>query len=368
MTVRSVIAANDTTYLTSPDFISVYQALIAGRVLDEITATPMISFTVAAVREPSGVPLNAEARVLDGGFYGFSGFADEVFPPAPPTTYVVGITVSAQSYWSASATVAVAPGVALPVIVPDLTLRPSQVRLQGRVTRASDRSPLPGASIRLADDPHPAVPITNHPLSLRQPLRSAHATSGAAGATTVIPLAISGATRKVAASGSAGATVVVLNDRTGLSPGDVIYFGNIDRGDGVFAVLGTPTPAVIATPGAVLLTNPLPADEPAATDAQAFIPSGPAVALMTGVDSGDGLIFTQAAIGSDAVAVEDPAGPNEFGLVGAVADSGGFYRLDGVGHVPSVVLVANGSGLSAGPLEWFVDYGQPSSVVDLQLA
>jgi hypothetical protein len=365
-----VIEANGIRYLVAEDLQTVYQALISGRVIDETSGLPIPPvYTITATRHGIGRAMPEIAiRVMDGGFYCLSGYLEHVFPPVPPVVYQVDIAVTAPSYRSASVTVVIPLGATFPIPVPDVLLRPLPVRLQGRVTRASDGSPLAGALVTLVDDPHPAGPLTGHIIALRYPLGSAHSGPGGPAA-AVMPMGPQGGLRNLTANASAGTIVVQLNDRTGLIPGDVLYLGSMVRGDGPFAELAVPSPPVVAVPGAVELTSPLPHDVANGTTVQGFTPAGPMTPLAIAAAAGDGLILTQALITPIAVAVIDPGGAaTEYRLVGAVADSAGYYRLDGIGRVATVFVSASIGALAAGPIPWTLVYGQPVNVIDLQAA
>jgi hypothetical protein len=371
MSTHLVIEANGLRYLVAEDVRTVYQALISGRVLDEISGLPIPPvYSITATRHGTGRAMPEIAtRVMDGGFYCLSGYLEQVFPAvAPAVAYQVDLVVTAPSYRNASPTVVIPPGAIFPVPVPDVLLRPLPLRLQGRVTRASDGNPLAGAFVTLVDDPHPAGLPPGHIVALRYPLAGAHPGPGGPAA-AVTPMGPQGGLRNLTANASAGTIVVQLNDRTGLVPGDVLYLGAMVRGDGLFAELALPSPPVVALPGAVELTSPLPHDVASGTTAQGFTPAGPLTPLAMVAAAGDGLILTQALIVASAVAVADPGGAaTEYRLVGALADGAGYYRLDGIGRVATVFVSASLGALAAGPIPWTLLYGQPVNVIDLQVA
>jgi hypothetical protein len=66
----------------------------------------------------------------------------------------------------------------------------------------------------------------------------------------------------------------------------------------------------------------------------------------------------------------DDGNPNliEYHWIGALADSEGFYRLDGIGRRQSVTLYGRNLAVTHdGTNVWFIDTNQPVNSVDLRL-
>jgi hypothetical protein len=127
----------------------------------------------------------------------------------------------------------------------------------------------------------------------------------------------------------------------------------------------------------VQLTQPLTRSYPAGTPLDEFTFSTPVGApvrrLTRKALAGDGLLLLDDVSDPAATAVQvgDAAtGPIEFHAVGAKADSGGYYALDGVGGVTELTFRARPTPNDPpGPaVEWTLDYGSSPNLVDLQLA
>ena len=102
-------------------------------------------------------------------------------------------------------------------------------------------------------------------------------------------------------------------------------------------------------------------------------PPPPVRALGRDADAGDGLLQLNAAIasGTTAVQVGNAATPLvEYVMVGALADTHGFYSFDGVGGVETIDLRARANAVSPeGPrFPLTLEYGQRINVVNLKLA
>lgn len=151
------------------------------------------------------------------------------------------------------------------------------------------------------------------------------------------------------------------------------------RGRVVHAVTGAPIAgarvfAAALTPGphTLVLRPPLHSDRPAGTPVRHH-PFGGAGAvtrtLAADAHAGDGLLMVDGPLPPEPLTdVEvDPAGDSELAAIGATTDSAGYYRLDGIGRVAEVRLVARAAGLTDDARTVVIDYRSSVTTVTFRL-
>jgi hypothetical protein len=331
------------------DLVLPWHALVHGRAVDDVSGAPLSpDLTVARHGAPGSLPVGVELK--DGGIFCVSGHLPTVFPGETPPALVLDLALAGPGLRPSALTVTVPTPAAAPVDAGDVRMRPLPVRLQGRVTRQSDRTPVPGAVVTLVDDPHPPAPPTAHVLALRQPLARAHLDGAEAQ-----PLTPVGPDRHLAAAAKPADQAVQLDDATGLAAGDLLLFDSPDAAP-VAAVVAAATPAV-------QLTGPLGVALPGGALARALRP-GAAAHLAGATDAGDGLVLVDTALAAAAVAID--AGDVEVRYVGALTDAQGYYHLDGVGRVTTVFAAAAAPPLNAAPVAATLAYSRRINVLDLE--
>jgi hypothetical protein len=351
------VETKNRTYTSVEDRTMVFSALLVGTVADQVAGK--------ATRTPVQVRTQREGtfvKVLPNGGYAVAGDADRVLPDLATTAHELRLGFAAPGYDDAVVVVSVPAGSTLPLQVPPVQLRPLPVRLQGRVVASSlNPAPVDAALVTLAGRDGQDL------VGLRRPLDRDHPAGS-----QVRELATVGPVRTLQAEARQGATVIQLDNVSGLSAGGVL---GIDWTRAVeFATVAGPGPAA----GQVALQAPLPRTFPPGTQARGFaLPSAGATATLAGAArAGDGLLLLQGtavpALPPTVTAVRI-AGPGatgvEYRALGAVSGAGGFYTLDGVGGVVTLdVLTRPAAAGAAGPaVPVAVQYGQVN-VVDLQLA
>lgn len=357
MGVRMQVDANARTYTVVEDLTSVFDVLVEGTVVDDVTGTaPRTTLELETDRE--GVFVKA----LDNGIFCLAGELDWVLPRHATTAHSFPLTIRARGYLPQTFLVSAPAAGALPLTLPEARLRPSPVRVQGRVVQSSmNRTAAAGAIIRIAN-----VGAQSR-IALRTPLHADH------GATTPVQrrnATPAGVVRNLSRDAARGTDVLALTGAAvagtpvlGLEPARQLEF--------------VPVAAAGPGPSEVTLTQPLTRSYLAGTEVDEFTfstPGGSPVRQLTrDALVGDGLLLLNDIIGLAATAVQvgdAAAGPIELHAVGAVTDADGYYALDGVGGVTEISLRARPTptGVAGPTVLWKLDYGSSSNLVNLQLA
>jgi hypothetical protein len=352
------LTANGHNYTVVDDVDTVYRALITGSVVDEVVSTdPLHTFTV--------IPDRPGMRVtsLHGGLFCLAGYPELVFPDLATTSYIVNLIIQAPGHRDATIVVSIPQKTAFPVHAPIIMLRPLPVRVQGRVVDDVTRFGLPGATVRI--DPTPGPP---HMVVLRGLLHFDHPV-----ATVVQQQSFSnaGAAKQVAADVVGGEATIMLDNRTGLAPGSILRLGAPQHLE--FGVIDTlaPTPTSAAQPGNVTLTAPLHRSLSTGTTVQRVNAGAVGVVRHLAVESnaGDGVVLLDGTLTAATVAVLDAVPARvEYGALGAVADSQGFYALNGVGRVRGVDIEASAAAHVTKSVPLVINYDRSVDNVDLRLS
>lgn len=339
------VIAGELTYQVVDDLTASYGAIFTGALVDEITGGPIVSQPLLSTDFPK-----LSLRIAQGGLISGAAYAEQVFPQLSSTAYTLNVRISAQSYRDAILTVNVPIAATFPVETTPVIMRRTPVRLQGRVVRASDRAPLPGAVVASKSGTTPL---------LRDTVRSEHA-AGAA----VVSLSFmnTGPARQLIATSPSSSDRLALSDNTGLSPGDQLQIG----AGGSAAIYEVS--AVGPEPGLVVLTTALTATFAAGTSVQQVSPSAPSgnATLARGSDAGDGVLMLSASLSDVAIAILD--GPlTEYHWLSAISDADGRYRANGIEGAKSLELLCSAVGFTPFDQPWMPQYGDSVNVVDFRL-
>lgn len=331
-----------------------YDAVAIGRVESQISGGRPPDVIVTTSRPDIG------ATVISADFCLAAAVQRSL--PAPAT---IAITLSAPGFVPLTAAVTIDPA-AIPAALGTFRLRPYPVRIQGRVVAADTGAGLPGARVLAIDDPTVSVPPSVHSLALSRPLGRSHGASAA-----LQQYAVSGAGPALgfAQPAALGDTEIMLETRSGLSSGGVLGIGPTAAGDyAEYAEIADPGPGPLSAPGPVTLSAGL----------TVSFPVGPAAALLTITATGTTSSLADAAASGEAVVAADdlmsgllriePGPSEEYRSVGAVTDDGGYYRLDGIGHVVSLWLAAEAAPYHSAHQPLTVPFGVPVTVVDFELS
>jgi hypothetical protein len=340
MGVRYQVQAQGLVYTVVDDLTVSQTAVITSALVDEVSGEPLLVEPVITTDVP-GLHVN----FTQGAFFAVTAYVNLAFPKLATTNYTVDVSVTARGYRPASVTVAIPVAATFPIIQPPIKLRPLSVRVQGRVVKESDRSPIAGATIASGD---PAVAL------LRSTLRFDHPSGKSVNA-----LSQTGPARSLAADAIAGASIITLNNVAGLGATQLLQIGADGSAEiGVISVMG---------PGAtqVTLQNSLRSAFPSTTAVQQLAP-GPSVTLARSSNAGDGLLLVSAAPAQDAVQIVDGA-QTESSVLNAMSDAAGYYHLNGMTAVVSLNFQCSAAGFTTASKTWFLDYNEPVNVVDFRL-
>lgn len=344
------------TLLGGPhDSLLEYNAVAIGRVESQVSGARPPDVTVTTSRPDIG------ATVIGTDFC-----LAAVVERALPALSTIAITLSAPGFVPLTAVVTINPA-AIPVALGTFRLRPYPVRVQGRVVAADTDAGLPGARVLAIDDPTVSVPSPVHSVALNRPLARSHIASA-----VLEQYAVTGTGPPIgfAQPAALGDTEIMLETRSGLSSGGVLGIGPTVAGDYVeYAEITDPGPTPLAAPGPATLSTGLTLSFPAGAAAAMLTISatGTTSSLAAAASSGEAVVVTNDLM-SGLLRIE-PGSSEEYRSVGAVTDSGGYYRLDGIGHVVSLWLAAEAAApYHSAHQQLTVPFGTPVTVVDFNLS
>jgi hypothetical protein len=347
-------------YTVVDDCTTSYLAILTGSVTDEILGELYApEFTVDTGRA------DLPSKTTANGLFAVTGYPDQSFPHHSSTTYTVSLELKAPGFRDLRITQPILAGAAFPVIVPPAVLRRLPVRIQGRIVNDLTRAPIPGALVLSVDNP--TTPPVIHTTALRTPLHFDHASGTAAQLVTVTVVGGSSLNADV----SAGDKVINLLARTGLGPNSIVQLSNASQVKVEYGVVDHLGPGAPALPGQVFLRNALNRSflQGLATTVQ-FVtaaPVGGPATLATDANAGDGVLLATQLLNGAALVVDSGTLTAEYHEVGALSDSDGYYRLDGMGRVQEIFLQGSQGALQQ-KIGWFIEYDHATNVVDLRLA
>jgi hypothetical protein len=343
MGLRYQVEAQDLLYTVVDDVQITYLALLTSGLVDEVFGTPL---QVTAVITPALA--NAGVNYADGALFALTGYAEVVFPKLLTTAYTIKFTVTAPGYRAASITVPVPAGTTLPIPYPSIAMRPSPVRLQGRVVKVGNRNPIAGAQITSSD---------NTELLLRSPLYYDHPAAVPVNAFTFSP---AGGGLKLAAPILGGSNTIFLNTNAGLT-NKTLQIGTDPLAE--IAIVQSLGPAAGQANLSCKLNSTFTINDPVQLVNPAA--AGPSATLKRSGDSGDGILVLNSALVATGIQIQDGA-QSEFHWLNALSDVDGYYHLNALAGVDSLHLSASSGALSAATT-WFLNYNDPVNLVDFRL-
>lgn len=348
------IAANQRLYTVVEDLTTVYRLLVDGCVEDALSGELLRSpFTVSTDRD------DLRVKATGDGWFAVGGDPELAFSLLATDAYAFELAVAAPGYRGQAQTVNVAAGSSFPLAPVVFALRRRPVRLQGRVTEAAgDHAPIAGAQVAIE---------AGKVLALRTPLSLRH---GAGVEVRECPLTPSGSAKQLHFAAAAGDDTVTLSERTGLAPDNVLRLGPAERFEFARIQSLAPDPADPGQPGEVTLRTPLRRSLPQGAAARRVnpAPTAAAQALAADAEAGEGVLTLAAPLAATAVRVEVEASPEvEYHAVGALTDTGGYYRFDGIAGIAKATFVAGAAGFVDGDQKWVIDYDTPVNVLDFRL-
>jgi hypothetical protein len=212
------------------------------------------------------------------------------------------------------------------------------------MTNTLTPAPIVNALVTVVD---PTLPLPDHVLGLRTPLRAAHAVNTPVRERALTP---AGSLKQLLAPAAAASQTLVLDQRAGLAVNSVLQIGAGNAVEyGVIAGLN-PVPANPNLPGEVYLRFPLLRSFAAASPVTAVTVGaiGASAALNRAPVPGEALLVLNSALVASTIEIADAAADRvEYHAVGALTDAEGFYTLDGIGRVITAQLQAASGALNA---------------------
>ncbi len=341
MSTPVTIATDTWIYSAVLDTSILTTTFVTGRVIDEATQQPLELATIRADR-PS-----VRTRIVAGGYFAVYGSAARLFPDLATTAYTLTLTFRADRHRQRVVTINFPAGTLFPVAQGDVALRPLPVRLEGRVTRESDRTGISGAAV--------AIKPPSNVVLLRTTAHLDHASG-----VNIVPRTLNiGAAFSVDEAVVGGATTVKLVTVAGLAGNPILRFGTTE-----YVVVDS-----IDVPGnRVTLRHPLTRSYPRLTPVTEFTlgAAGGAIATTRSIDAGDGLLLLAAPMNVPSVEISDGL-RTEYHDTNLLVDTDGFYSADGIVGVPSLLLRATAAVFSPLDREWTIDYSRPVAALSFRL-
>lgn len=341
------VVANRRIYHVVDDLTSHFALIVAGQVRSAATGEPVRQFDVRAHRDAVAV------NIMGDGFFALGGNTRLLFPDLDATAYSIDLTITAPHHRSLDRTVNIPANSAFPLPLLAISLIANTVRVAGRVTLAVDGSAVTSGNVRVLD---PAI------ATLRTPLHVDHPAGATVRPATVAP---NGPARALAAEARPGADALVLDFVAGLGANPILRLGQPHE----FEYVAATFPG--AAPNSVSLLAGMRRGFAAGATVQpvTVTPGAPPRALTEDLLAGDGLLPLDGPIAGDTLIVEDAlSARTEVHALGALADSQGYYRIDGLGHLPTFTLfAANAANTRDAEREWSLDLRRPVNIVDLSL-
>lgn len=345
------IIVGQATYTVVDDLTDTFQVLLSGQVLSAEWNEPLPGFQINVDRPDIFV------KTMAGGFFALAGHVNQLFPQLDSTAYAFDVSASAANTVGQTVTIAVPMGSTFPLAEQNFSLNYVPLRVQGRVTLAATGAPVANAAV--------TIDLPNA-LTLRSVSQFEHAAGTPVRSGSLSP---SGAGRAVAQTAPLAALTLQLDNTAGLAPGFILRLGA--PAAFLFVVIDSVGPE----PGVVNLRTPVTRTVTAGEPAQrvTFTPDGNSQPLAEAIPAGLGLLPLGGSLAAGAVQIDDASPARvEYHAVGALADSQGYYRLDGIGRRRSISLRALNPPPPATPTHqavqgWLVNPRQPVNIVDLPL-
>lgn len=346
------------TWTVTDDRTVVVAAAVTGRFVDETSGEPIRAPATLQVAHPG-----MRGRVLDGGRFAISALPALDLPLLDTDPYVVEASLRAPGFDDLDLSFTLPAGGALPLESGDRAVPRRPVAIRGRAAHSVTGAPEAGALV-FASQPLTAQQV----LAVRWPLRFDHPAGTDVRRRRLDDTAtLTELTRDV----RGGKDVLGVASRLGLAAGNVLRVGAGETSELAVVAGVEPEPADAALPGGVTLAAPLHRGFPPAAPVRRLNPAVvPQTRTLTAAArAGDGLLLLDGALGPDTThTFEIPDGARtEYAVLGAATDGDGFYRLEGVGRVAELRLVARATGLSDGVRTVAVDYAATTNYVNFRL-
>jgi hypothetical protein len=341
--MRETIDAGGKEFQVAIDLATDLVAIAILRVFAEDGETP-----VALSGPPRLSDSRLQASERPGGLVVITADPLAALPDAA-SPLAFSLTLTEPGFRTVSVPVALPPNPITPVELPAVTLRGLPVELSGRAVLASNGDPVAGAVLSYA--PHPPV-AGEVILALGQILPADVPPGTTVRGVSLTPVGGPVPLKTVLEEARAGDTLLTLDDRQGLSAGQILQLGSGDRLSLARMGVVSMTPADLTKPGLVLLATPLTASVRAGDPAQACTTGAPTDTVTSGQSfAGEALLLAGAAPAGDALIVDPGGGAVPLTLTPPTAPDG-YYRQAGIARFPSLDITISKVGLSAQTVTW----------------
>ena len=359
--LRRTVHANNRMYVFSPDDQPTLGARIWGmvrlQVLDELSGEPPTSIATVTALEPK-----LASRFTSDGIGGLVGIPLQVFPDLGTTNRSVHLTVSADGYLPLDDTVDFLTDPTFPVTFTPPALRTLSLHRQptvitGRTVRnngGTETEAVDGARVTVTGiwrTPPPAnVAVPADPpniVSLQPPLYVGRPSPGQSMRRRDLPPVV-GADKEIGADVLAGVNEILLSDRQGLGPGDILL---IDAGEPdlveFIAIASVPVTAPADQPTRITLVYPLKHAHRRRGIVRKVNPQLPGLPqqITESAIAGDTCVFlnglTELA-GAQEIEINGPPGDEHHTVMTFAVDSDaeGYYRLPPLSRVAQLEIHA----------------------------
>jgi hypothetical protein len=354
------IEANNEIYTVVDDCITVYAAVIIGRVTDEILGDFVSSgFTVTVSRD------GLKSTTTTTGLYAVTGYPDQAFPNLNVASDAVDLGFSAPGFQSQNLHVIIPQNATFPVTASDIALRRLPVSLQGQVADKTNRNRISGALVLSIDNP--VSPPAIHALALRSPLYLPHANATSVQNVTITP----GAPFQLTTDAVGGTAVLNFSNRIGLSANSILQLSNQSKSILEYCIVDHLGLGAANQPGQVFIRQPLnrtyAAGAASSVQTVTAVPSGAPVQLSGNADAGDGILLATQLLTGNTLVI-DPGTPanTEYHELGALTDNDGYYGITGAGRTRELFLQASHSG-STSTIDWYLQFERNINIVNFLL-
>ncbi len=353
------ILVEEHRYTVVEDTTDVLRVLLMGRAVDEFTG-------LGVAPQVSVRPDHFSLKALVEGWFAVSGHPERDFPRLTLSSYTLQLTVQAPGYRDAGLSVGIPAGGHFPISLPDVSLRPLPVRLEGRITKAATpHSPIPGALV-FAQDPG------RHALLLRMPIRKDRPAGTVVREVSLAPSAVVGPPKQLARPAARGHTTLLLNDRQGLQVGRILRTGDPILGQLVRIQSVATSPTDLTQPGEVTVTLPLSRSLPEGapcTQLTLTPVNPPDKHLQQTAAEGEAMLLLDSDVSAAAIELTNPPGPSEYHDVGVLTDAAGFYEAAGIGGVTELRVNTRAAGFPTPPAPLILGmiYRRPVHLANWQL-
>jgi hypothetical protein len=338
-----IIHAGGLVYAVVPDFTAEQVAIAILRLFDQDGVTPVDTVSVPGVSDPRFGVLTKDSGLI-------VVVADPVIAlpnPAVPPSFSMSLTV--PGFRSVTVPIVLPPNPVLPVMLPPIVLRRSPVTLSGRAVLASTGAPVADATIGFA--PNPAIP-GQVVIALGQALVADVPDATPLLGVSLTPVGGPVPVKTVQENAPAGATWLTLDDRQGLTAGQILRLGPAEWLSLARIGVVAQVPVDLTKPGIVLLSTPLTATARRSDPAQPCVAGPPAPSATIGqAFAGEALLLAAAVPAGDALI----AGSVASGIphtVTPATDADGYYLQSGIARLPRLDVTMSAAGLATQTITW----------------